>query len=513
MKLKPRFYILLALIILASAFLIYSNRHRFLINKGIYYYNRGEYKKAAEHLSPLMKIRKNDSDVAFTLSRAYSAQNDFDSALQTLKDFIEANPESKNAKYLLGKFYFERGNIGSAARSFLDYIGESKPDWDNFEDFFALSVISYREGKYLPFLANYEKFQKNIRKDDLTNLHVLRTLCYDKAGLWDAAAAGYSELRAGGVKNPIIIFREGVIFLGRGASDKAEYNFDIAAYFGYPSADELKTRALEDACNVAKAGSISEFLGGEKITKQQLYLWFTSYLSLTEKPRRDDSASTKTAGQFSADFSDQAIKILGELETEDDYADYISEINIMLGRINMRKKPADKGKLQSFFKTAFYSHEEMRSALYLSLAGNNEALDLFMKNKYSKKISPGDKDVLSGAAVKNGEALLFKNGSVDMKFKIDKSGFYQICILHRAESSGGIYPCGEIEINGVFLSDFYARTKEYKIAKYRAFFPEGVNALTIKYQNDVEYLKSSQDRNLFIGSVFLINDDAYPAGD
>lgn len=428
MRLKKRIIFILILIFAVSLFFAIKYKHVFIINKGIYFFNRGEYAKSVVKLEPLREKHYDNYDLIKYLSTSLFELRKFDKAEEIIQKFVHKNPKIPKGKFLLGQYYFKRGEIKKSSSAFLEYLNKQNINWRKYEDLFAFSVINLSEGNYLTIQNFIEKSAKRFEENE--DILVFKGFCCDVMGFYDEAEKYYHKAIQIGCENPLMFFRYGLILLAKNSFEQGAYYLDLSRFFGF---------------------------------------------NIMEKLHEAESDFTKMQAFFihSSDF----------LKENNIYANQESDIN--------------KNVLNIFLNEDLTSSSsQLKQDKQTDLERTQSSFDYIIKPKLKKGHQ-------TGVIEKNDQVIFFRNSEADIDLYVKERGFYLLKLEYRGTHSGRIFPWCSIKINSLHLKKCYMRSLNPDFINLYIYLTEGLNTLTINYINDTNYLNPAEDRNLFIGTIYL----------
>ncbi|MDH5387441.1 MAG: tetratricopeptide repeat protein [Gammaproteobacteria bacterium] len=147
-----------------------TNNAKAHFNLGRSYYKLKNYEQALKHYQNALSLRSGDyPEVAVNLGLIYSAQNQYDKAIEIYKAALEKNVESASLHYNLGLTYFKSGQAEKSMASYLlaiKYRPKYAQAWYNIARIHSLNenyeaaVAAYR--KALEINPGYRSAQLNL---------------------------------------------------------------------------------------------------------------------------------------------------------------------------------------------------------------------------------------------------------------------------------------------------------------------------------------------------------------
>lgn len=203
---------------------------------GLAYMGRTQYDEAASAFETALsysdgRVNAMDYDINYYLATAYYKQGETDKAIEAYGAILDLKPEERDAFYLRGVIYTERGRLEEALADFDKTIALNAKDYDRLIDIFCiLNENGYKESgqAYLQtamengtkYMTNYEKGRISYYLEDYENARNY----LEKAREED----GY----------------EAVLFLGKTHEILGEYNYAISVYNTFLDSGEASPQVL-----------------------------------------------------------------------------------------------------------------------------------------------------------------------------------------------------------------------------------------------------------------------------
>ena len=110
-----------------------SSPHRLLGNiyYSLFFYSEGKSQyaeKAIEEFETALKLDKSDSDIYLTLGKLYLGQKNYQESINALYEYLQANPQSEEARFYLAKNYLEQKDYHSAIENLKQAL-EIRPNY------------------------------------------------------------------------------------------------------------------------------------------------------------------------------------------------------------------------------------------------------------------------------------------------------------------------------------------------------------------------------------------------
>lgn len=190
--------------------------------EGLAYMGKTQYTEAAAAFETALslsdgRINDMDYDINYYLATAYYKQGDADKAIRAYTAVLDLKPEERDAYYLRGVIYTERGRLEEALADFDKTISLDSRDYDRLINIYCiLDENGFKESgqKYLQtamesgtkYMTNYEKGRISYYLEDYDNARTYLEKAKEEEG--DKA----------------------VLFLGKTHEILGEYNYAISVY-------------------------------------------------------------------------------------------------------------------------------------------------------------------------------------------------------------------------------------------------------------------------------------------
>lgn len=190
--------------------------------EGLAYMGKTQYAEAAEAFETALsysdgRIDNMDYDINYYLATAYYKQGETDKAVAAYNAIIDLRPEERDAYYLRGVIYTERGSLEEALTDFDKTISLNTRDYDRLIDIYCvLNDNGYKESGqvYLKtamesgtkYMTNFEKGRISYYLEDYENARNYLEKAKEEEGY------------------------EAVLFLGKTHETLGEYNYAISVY-------------------------------------------------------------------------------------------------------------------------------------------------------------------------------------------------------------------------------------------------------------------------------------------
>lgn len=190
--------------------------------EGLAYMGKTEYTEAAAAFEAALscsdgRVDDMDYDVNYYLATAYYKQGETGKATEVYNAIIAMKPEERDAYYLRGVIYTEKGNLDAALADFDKTISLNTRDYDRLIDIYCvLSENGYKESgqAYLQsamesgtkYMTNFEKGRISYYLEDYENARTYLDKAKEEEG------------------------DEAVLFLGKTHEVLGDYNYAISVY-------------------------------------------------------------------------------------------------------------------------------------------------------------------------------------------------------------------------------------------------------------------------------------------
>lgn len=218
----------------------YSSRAFFIRNKGIFYFNKGNYEEAVRTLEASAARRPHDYPAAFHLSMAHWKLGDYPAAEKSLARFLEKNTANKKALRDMAFLQFHRGRIPQSAEMLSSLMADpdGKRVLSNDEQSLAQAIIDHERGRIYAALNLLEKPHELSPELEAVRLGLLGIAC-SKIRLFEKSRESLeNSLKIFG-DNPILLTHLAAIYLLRDEPAEASYRYDRARALDFMDADRI----------------------------------------------------------------------------------------------------------------------------------------------------------------------------------------------------------------------------------------------------------------------------------
>lgn len=192
-------------------------------NKGMDFFNKGEYDKAIQWFEKSIKA-KNDWDTVYvSLGLCYFNKEDYSAALQNFDKAISLNKNNSSAYYNSAKAYSKIGKDNDALKS---YKAAYDIDTLNLDALAQVGLLSYKLKDYNQSLWAYKKLAK-VKTADGPIFYNLGNAYFNLED-YDNAIVAYNTAIKKNKKNADYYYAIGMAYLKNANYPKAKANFLIA---------------------------------------------------------------------------------------------------------------------------------------------------------------------------------------------------------------------------------------------------------------------------------------------
>ena len=233
-----KFWITIIVLVLIVVSAGYSSRSFFMRNKGIFYFNKGEYEEAIQTLETAVLRRPHDYPAAYYLSMAYWKLGNYPAAEKSLALFIKNNRANKKAIKEMAFLQFHRGDIIKSAEMLSSLLAEPSKIkvLSTDEQSLAKAIIDFEQGRIYAALNLLEKPQELSSELEAVRLGLLGIACSKINLLEKSREALEDSLKIFG-DNPLLLAHLAAVYLLRGEPDEASYCYDCARALDFVDAD------------------------------------------------------------------------------------------------------------------------------------------------------------------------------------------------------------------------------------------------------------------------------------
>lgn len=123
-------------------------------NRGIAYYNIGEYDKAISDFSQALRVNPNYADLYNNRGVVYGKMGEYDKAMSDFNQTLRLNPKHAKAYHNRGIGYFKRGELDNAIRDFTEALRIDP----SYVDAYNNRGIAYRsKGEHDKAISDFER--------------------------------------------------------------------------------------------------------------------------------------------------------------------------------------------------------------------------------------------------------------------------------------------------------------------------------------------------------------------
>ena len=158
-------------------------------NRGLTYFNIGEYDKADLDYSKAIQLKPDNSDAHSSRGLIYFNKGEYDKAIADYNIAIQLKSDNSDAYYNRGLFYFNKGEYDKAIA---DYNIAIQLKSDNSDAYYNRGLFYFNKGEYDKAIADY-----NIAiqlKPDNPAFYYNRSLAYHTIGEVELAIADYNKV-------------------------------------------------------------------------------------------------------------------------------------------------------------------------------------------------------------------------------------------------------------------------------------------------------------------------------